>query len=123
MSEITITAPEDTERGRMVQAIITRNMYRIWFSLKSVMGVTWWNVVDDCGAKGEPSISGLFTRTMEPKPAFYALNQLLNSEWKTRLELVPDADGNIKFRGFRGKYRISWTDSDGNEKFMNYYLK
>ena len=60
---------------------------------------------------------------MEPKPAFYALNQLLNSEWKTRLELVPDADGNIKFRGFRGKYRISWTDSDGNEKFMNYYLK
>jgi len=87
------------------------------------MGVTWWNVVDDCGALGEPSISGLFSRSMNPKPAYYALNNLINKEWKTNLELLPDADGNIKFRGFKGKYRIAWTDAQGKEQFKFIYVK
>ncbi len=123
MSEITISAPDNTERGKMIQAIITRNLYRMWFSQKSVIGVTWWNVVDDCGAPGEPSISGLFTRCMDPKPAYYALDELINKEWKTRLELVPDSSGNIKFRGFKGKYRISWKDASGAEKFAYINVK
>ena len=117
MSEITISAPDNTERGKMVQAIMTRNMYRLWFSLKPVMGITWWNVVDDCGALGEPSISGLFTRAMNPKPAYYAVEDLINRQWRTNLELSPDESGKIKFRGFRGKYRLSWTDASGAEKF------
>ena len=123
MSEITISAPDNTPKGKMIQAIITRNLYRMWFSQKLVMGVTWWNVVDDCGALGEPSISGLFTRTMNPKPAFYALDNLINNEWKTNLELIPDAQGNVKFRGFKGKYRLSWTDAQGNERFKFVYVK
>ena len=101
----------------MIQAVITRNLYRMWFSQKSAMGITWWNVVDDCGVVNEPTTSGLFSRTMEPKPAFYALNELINSEWKTNLELSPDAEGNIKFRGFKGRYRLSWKDVNGNEHF------
>ena len=117
LSEITITATDTTERGRMIQAIITRNIYRLWFSIKPMMGVTWWNVVDDCGAPGEPSLSGLFTRGMNPKPAFYALNELINGEWKTNLNVKPDADGNVKFRGFKGKYRLSWLDKNGDEQF------
>ncbi len=117
MSEITISAPDDTDRGRMVQAIITRNLYRIWFSQKPTMGITWWNVVDDCGAPGEPSISGLFTRGMNPKPAYYALDELINKEWRTNLSTKPDSDGNVKFRGFKGKYRLSWKDKNGNEQF------
>lgn len=124
MSEITITAPDNTKRGLMVQAIITRNLYRMWFSQKLVNGVTWWNVIDDCGAPGEPSISGLFTRGMEPKPAFFALNNLVNNEWKTKaFEAKPDADGNIKFRGFKGKYRVSWKSADGSDNFKIFYLK
>ena len=123
MSEITISAPDDTPKGKMIQAVITRNLYRMWFSQKLVMGVTWWNVVDDCGALGEPSISGLFSRSMNPKPAYYALNNLVNKEWKTNLELLPDADGNIKFRGFKGKYRIAWTDAQGKEQFKYVYVK
>ncbi len=115
MSEITITAPDKSAKGEMIQAIITRNMYRLWFSLKPVMGITWWNVVDDCGAPKEPTTSGLFTRDMNPKPAFYALDNLINNEWKTNLKLLPDTDGNIKCRGFKGKYAISWTDEKGEE--------
>lgn len=117
MSEITISAPDNTHKGKMIQAVITRNLYRMWFSQKSAMGITWWNVVDDCGVVNEPTTSGLFSRTMEPKPAFYALNELINSEWKTNLELSPDAEGNIKFRGFKGRYRLSWKDVNGNEHF------
>ncbi len=123
LSEITITAADTTDRGRMIQAIIARNMYRLWFSIKPMMGITWWNVVDDCGAPGEPSLSGLFTRGMNPKPAYYALDELINKEWKTNISAKPDADGNVKFRGFKGKYRISWTDADGSERFKIVHVK
>ncbi len=117
LSEITITATDNTERGRMIQAIIARNLYRLWFSIKPMMGITWWNVVDDCGVYGEPSLSGIFTRGMNPKPAYYALDELINKEWRTNLSTKPDSDGNVKFRGFRGKYRLSWKDKNGNEQF------
>lgn len=123
MSEITITAPDTTEKGRMMQAIIARNLYRKWFSCKPVMGITWWNVVDDCGAPGEPSMSGIFTRTMNPKPAFFALDNLINNEWKTKLSTKPDANGVLKFRGFKGKYRIWYKDVNGVEKFVKVHVK
>lgn len=94
-------------------AIIARNLYRLWFSLPSMMGITWWNIVDNCGAPGEPTISGLFHRDMSPKTSFYALDQLINHEWKTSLECQPDRQGNISWRGFKGTYRITWTDTKG----------
>ncbi|MBP5539486.1 MAG: endo-1,4-beta-xylanase [Bacteroidales bacterium] len=114
LSEITITSAGDGERGEMIQAIIARNLYRIWFSLPSMMGITWWNIVDNCGAPGEPNISGLFHRDMTPKTAYYALDQLINHEWRTSLELQP-RKGTVSWRGFKGTYRISWTDTKGKE--------
>ncbi len=112
LSEITITAPDLTEKGQMIQAIILNNLYRAWFSQEKMMGITWWNVVDNAGAPGEPSISGLFTRDMKPKTAYYAMNDLINNQWKTRLT-AKVADGKVAFRGFRGKYRLTWTDAAG----------
>ena len=96
----------------MVQAIILRNLYRAWFSVVPVTCITWWNVVDDCGAPGEPSISGLFTRDMRPKTAYFAMDDLINREWKTRTT-VKAAGGKVSFRGFRGRYRLRWKDPDG----------
>lgn len=113
LSEITITAPDDNERGRQIQAVVTRNLYRLWFSVEQMMGITWWNVVDDCGAPGEPTTSGLFTRNMEPKPAYHVLDQLINDEWKTNVQLQANGNAEVQFRGFKGKYRITWKDSDG----------
>ena len=100
----------------MVQAIITRNLYRAWFSVEKMNGITWWNVVDDCGAPGEPSISGLFTRDMRPKTAYFALDDLFNREWRTNTKVKAEGEGEqrkVKFRGFRGRYRLSWTGADG----------
>lgn len=119
LSEITITAPNDDAVGRDIQAIVARNFYRMWFSIPNMMGITWWNVVDDCGAPGEPLTSGLFTRDMQPKPSFYALDQLINHEWKTNFtQKAENATVDLKFRGFKGKYRITWTDADGSVKTM-----
>lgn len=115
LSEITITAPNNDERGQAIQAVIARNLYRLWFSIKSMMGITWWNIVDDCGAPGEPGVSGLFSRDMQPKPAYFALNDLINKEWKTNLHVKADQNGVVAFRGFRGSYRLTWTDASGKE--------
>lgn len=123
LSEITITSPGSDEHGQKIQAVIAQNLYRLWFSVKSMMGITWWNVVDDCGAPGEPSVSGLFNRNMDPKLSFYALDNLINHEWKTNLTVKADKGGQIKFRGFKGNYRITWTDKLGNEQNMEYSLK
>ena len=123
LSEITITSPGSDERGYEIQAVIARNLYRLWFSIKPMMGITWWNIVDDCGAPGEPTISGIFTRNMEPKPSYFALDKLINNEWKTRCTVKAGADGAIKFRGFKGRYRVTWNDSSGKEKQAEFILK
>ena len=113
ISEITITSAGEGEKGEMIQAIIARNLYRMWFSVPNMMGITWWNLVDDCGAAGEPTISGIYHRDMTPKTAYHALDQLINHEWRTNVEIKPDSKGNIRWRGFKGTYRISWTDPKG----------
>jgi GH35 family endo-1,4-beta-xylanase len=123
LSEITITSPGDNAHGREIQAVIARNLYRLWFSIKPMMGITWWNVVDDCGAPREPSVSGLFTRNMEPKPSYFALNNLINNEWKTKTEVKSGENGNVKFRGFKGNYQISWKDNAGKIQTRKFYLK
>ncbi len=123
LSEITITAPGDTEHGRLIQAVIAQNLYRLWFSIKPMAGITWWNVVDGGSIKGEPSVSGLFTRDMDPKPSFYALNNLINHEWKTNLTVKADKNGQIKFRGYKGNYKITWTDKSGNLQSIEYHVK
>ena len=115
LSEITITAPDNSPKGQMIQAIIMRNCYRAWFAVEKMTGITWWNVVDDCGAPGEPSISGLFTRDMQPKTAYFAMDDLVNREWKTKTT-VKAQGGKVSFRGFRGSYRLTWKGADGKER-------
>ena len=122
LSEITITAPDNTPKGQMVQAIIMRNLYRAWFSVEKMTGITWWNVVDDCGAPGEPSISGLFMRDMQPKTAYFAMDDLVNREWKTKTTSKVQ-NGKVAFRGFRGRYRLSWIGRDGKPESVLVDLK
>lgn len=124
LSEITITAPNDDARGRAIQAEVARNLYRYWFSWPSMMGITWWNIVDDCGAPGEPTTSGLFTRQMEPKPSYDVLNDLINHQWRTRLSVLADAEHfETTFRGFKGKYRITWTDQQGETRSTEFVVE
>ena len=114
ISEITITSPGADAASRQIQAILTRNTYRKWFSHRAVKAITWWNTVDGGGVYGEPLVSGLFTRDMRKKPAYEALDELINREWRTVCDVkVSDDARTVSFRGFRGRYRLSWKGADG----------
>ena len=115
VSEVTITSPGADARCRMIQAVLARNIYRAWFSHPKTMGITWWNTVDGGGVKGEPLVSGLFTADLKRKPVYDALDDLINREWKTKTT-AKVAGGKISFRGFRGRYRLSWKDADGKDR-------
>ena len=133
ISEITITSPGADDRSRQIQAILTRNMYRKWFAHKNVKAITWWNTVDGGGVYGEPLVSGLFTRDMKKKPAYFALDELINREWHTDLlakTVRIDESTNrqidesqISFRGFKGRYRLSWKAADGQARTKLVELK
>ncbi len=123
ISEVTVTAPDETPAGWQIQAEITRNLYRLWFSYPTVMGITWWNVVDGGAAKGEPSFSGIYDKELNPKPVYQVLDQLINHEWKTNLAMKAGPDGIIRFRGFKGKYRVSWKDKAGKQQLAEFQLK
>ncbi|MFA7173380.1 MAG: hypothetical protein WC340_08195 [Kiritimatiellia bacterium] len=60
---------------------------------------------------------------MNLKPAYRALDQLINREWKTRLTLKPGEDGSVKFRGFKGRYRVTYTDTSGATKSTEFDVK
>ena len=122
VSEVTIAAPGEDARSREMQAILVRNIYRAWFSHPATMGITWWNTVDGAGVAGEPLVSGLFTRDLEKKPAYRALDQLINHEWKTTLDVKASA-GKVPFRGFRGRYRLTWKGADGKPRTKTVELK
>ena len=122
VSEVTIAAPGEDARSRDIQAVLVRNIYRAWFSHPAAMGITWWNTVDGAGVAGEPLVSGLFTRDMEKKPAYHALDQLINHEWKTSLDAKASA-GKVAFRGFRGRYRLTWKGADGKPRAKTVELK
>ena len=50
---------------------------------------------------------------MKRKRAYDALDELINREWRTKLEVKVKGEGEgggvVAFRGFRGKYRLSWV--------------
>ncbi|MEG2076233.1 MAG: hypothetical protein RRY34_06990, partial [Victivallaceae bacterium] len=72
----------------------------------------------NCGAPGEPSYSGIFTRDMQPKLSYFVMDDLLNHQWKTNLELTSGQSGEISFRGFKGSYKITYMDKNNQERIL-----
>lgn len=106
MTEITIPGRE--EDGPELQAEIVENLYRLWFSIPQMAGITWWNLGDSTAFGNEnKAMGGLLDSNMNPKPAYEALDRLINHEWKTDLEITGNSQGNVSFRGFYGKYKIT----------------
>ena len=60
---------------------------------------------------------------MQEKPAYHALDQLINHEWKTNTTVKADKGGNVEFRGFKGKYRITYKNDEGKTESVEYILK
>jgi len=105
-----ITVPGVGEDGPAQQAAIVANLYRLWFSTPSMAGVTWWNLADGTAYKNEnAALGGLLDKDMNPKPAYQALDQLINHQWRTNLTAKTDVQGKAQFRGFYGKYTVHVT--------------
>lgn len=105
ITEITIgSAGED---GPAIQARVARDIYRLWFSAPKMTGITWWNLGDGT-AYGNEGVAGggLADEDFNPKPAYQALDQLINHDWKTNLEMKSNAKGEVVFRGFHGDYDV-----------------
>lgn len=118
LSEVTIPAPRNVkglsrEKADAIQAQMVRDNFRLWFSWPSINRITYWNLVDSVG--GEILYSGFYNRDMTKKPAYFALHRLVNEEWRTNLHVKSDASGALSFRGFKGRYRLSWTGADGKQ--------
>lgn len=81
-------------------------------------GITWWNLGDGT-ADGNEGVAGggLADNDFNPKPAYKALDQLINHDWTTNLETKSDTDGNVKFRGFHGTYEVEVADRGKTTKF------
>lgn len=116
VSEITLAQPEETPEGEAAQAELVRRYYRLWFSHPLIDSITWWNVADGGAAPGETGVlSGLLDREHRPKAAYRALDKLINEEWTTRTgALTAGAEGCVRFRGFKGAYRL--TASAGGKR-------
>lgn len=128
ISEITVPSPRGLDglsdvEADAIQARVLRDQYRLWFSWPSVYRITYWNLVDGTGAKNEQMSSGWFNRDMSRKRVWYAMNNLINHEWRTDVKVNADASGRIAFRGFKGRYRLSWMSSDGKPATRTVLLK
>ena len=131
ISEISLpTFPQlPRKEAEEIQARLLRHLYRIWFSQERMASIVWWNLVDKTAYQGEGVYdAGLLDEHLEPKPAFLALDRLVNREWHTETEVVTDERGIADWSGFHGAYdlsvdgdrprAISLTDDGPNEEHL-----
>ncbi|NLX55684.1 MAG: glycoside hydrolase family 10 [Planctomycetaceae bacterium] len=113
-----ITIPSAGDGGEQLQAEVVRDHYRLWFSAPTMAGITWWNLGDGTAMQGENEAQGgLLDADLKPKPAYTALDQLINQEWMTRLATRTDEHGALHFRGFYGKYTVQVTAEGETEEY------
>ncbi|MEP0842627.1 MAG: endo-1,4-beta-xylanase [Phycisphaerae bacterium] len=96
---------ESTPEGEKRQAEEVARFYTVLFSHPAVEAVTWWDFSDRGAWQGAPA--GFLRKDMSPKPAYDALKALIKGRWWTKQEAVVGADGEVRFRGFLGAYRIT----------------
>lgn len=127
VTEVTVPAYSNSEEDEALQAEILTNLYKIWFSHPNVEQIIYWNLVDGYAHVWEPDpekirasmgnmslgenyyYGGLIRFDFTPKPAYYAVKNLIEKEWHTETKLVSDGDGVASFKGFYGDYDVEVT--------------
>jgi len=102
------------------QADYATKFYKFCFSLPYVESIGWWDL---CDYGSWQAYGGLLREDLSPKPAYNALKKIIHSDWHTEKEGKTDEFGNMKFRGFHGKYKIKATAPDGTTKTGTIHLK
>jgi GH35 family endo-1,4-beta-xylanase len=105
LSEVSIPSWTGEKFGEdeEAQAEVVKRLYKLWFSRKHCQSIVWWNFADDTAFGGENIFhGGLIHRDCTEKPAYRALDDLINREWRTNLETT--ANKELRFSGFYGTY-------------------
>lgn len=131
ISEISIPSWSNSHETEFLQAELVKRMYKLWFSQKNVDAVVWWNMVDGTAYNGGTNESadenrfhaGLLRNDLSEKPAYKALDDLINKTWHTHEELITDVNGNVYFEGYFGDYDIVVTYNDKKSDITLPFLK
>ncbi len=102
------------------QADYVTIFYKFCFSLPYVESIGWWDL---CDYGSWQSYGGLLREDLSPKPAYNALKKLIHSDWHTEKDSKTDEYGNMKFRGFHGKYNVTTTAPDETTRTVTIHLK
>jgi GH35 family endo-1,4-beta-xylanase len=108
---------ESTPEGEKLQAEEAAQFYTILFSHPAVEAITWWDFSDQGAWQGAPA--GLVREDMTPKPVYTALKQLIKGKWWTRTEAEVSTQGEARFRGFFGQYKV--TASQGGRELTGVF--
>ena len=121
LTEVTIPAYSNATEDEAIQAEMLELLYSIWFSHLNMEQIIYWNLVDGYAAyapQGDMTAGenyyhgGLVRFDMTPKPAYYAIKNLIEKKWHTEKDVVTDKDGKASFKGFFGKYDVDITVGD-----------
>ncbi len=124
ISEITIPSyAGKIPQNETIQAEIAEVLYTTWFATRNMKSIVWWNLVDGYAAyaprgseDGENMFGGGLVRfDMTKKPAYEALDRLINKEWKTNIT-TSVSGGEYDFHGFYGEYEIETVTDAGVQK-------
>jgi len=113
ITEVTVPTPAGPD-GEAVQAEVVRNLYRLWFSVPAMAGVTYWNLGDSMAHDAEnTAAAGLVDKDLKPKASYRVLDELVNRVWRSNAEGKTDAEGTLEVRGFYGTYEVTVTQEGG----------
>jgi len=114
-----------TPEGEARQSSEMSEMYEILFSHPSVEAVTNWSGSDDAWLRAP---AGLLRNDNSEKPAYNALREKIENEWRTETTMHSDEDGCVWLEGFKGAYEVlcmgmkAEFDLDGEKDALKLYL-
>lgn len=101
------------------QAAFYRYFFTLAFSHPKVEAITLWAMWD---GRTWLKQGGIIREDWTPKPAYEALDDLINNKWKTRFESRSDINGEVRFRGFHGTYEVTVTAPGGEKTTQTFHL-
>jgi GH35 family endo-1,4-beta-xylanase len=116
ITEVTIPSILNGTQDEAAQAEFLKCLYSLWFGVKGMESIIYWNLINGYAHGATPGdmtvgenvySGGLLNFDTSKRPSYHALNELINKEWKTNLELGSNDFGIVNFNGFFGKYEIS----------------
>lgn len=127
ISEITIPSYPTDGCCEEEQAEIAYNLYRLFFSIEGMQSIVWWNLVDGYAFR-RPGWDenyyggGLIRKDFTLKPAYKAINQLINEEWTTKESGAVTENGLFAFCGFYGTYDVNVVTENSNKTYTIDFL-